>query len=238
MFFSKCYIVVPLLIFSLNCPAQLSLGMETGVSHNLLNADIQTRPSTVTLPGLGYSIALPLQYKINNWISLETGPSLIQKNYSINRTDSFAGVYESFINTFIELPLMVHLVYGGRVKLFADAGVYGGYWLAAKVKGAIPDIFSSAVTMGINGQNIESFQLSSFNEKYNFNNQTDNRFGYGWLAGAGLVYCVNKKYSLYMRTVFYKSLTGQQKNYMLHQIPEYNRTLLFSLGGMISINKR
>jgi hypothetical protein len=205
--------------------AQTSLGLEAGISSGYLNTNISNRPSTEIDYNIGYTITIPFQYKIKDWLYLETDPGITQKNYFIDRTDSFSGIYNGFKNTYLQIPLLLKYVYGNRLQAFADAGVYGGYWLSARLAGRVPNIF------GLDNSN--SLEDDTYNEKYAFNAEKDNRLEFGWVAGAGVQYHVNKKYLLIVSGKFYESLTDQQKKYV-NEVPQYNQTFAFSLGGMLS----
>jgi opacity protein-like surface antigen len=209
--------------------AQVNLGLQAGVSLNSLHTNIADRPHTSIHSREGYTAGLLFQYALPHGVFVEASPGLVQKNYSIDRTDSFAGVYQSSTNTYIQLPVMLYYAYGGRFKALAGLGVAGSYWLAGSVKGTTPDIFSATGVTGPNGTT-EDILLRSYAEKYTFDARRDQRWEFGWLAGAGVQYSFYHSYTVLLRCLYYQSLTDQQKHYMTHQVPQYNRTLLFSLG--------
>jgi hypothetical protein len=234
MAWHKVFLVVFFTPFVLTSKGQTSFGLEAGMSSGYLNTNITNRASTEITNSIGYTINIPFQFKIKQWLYLETTPGITQKNYSIDRTDSLAGAYETFKNTYVQLPLMAKFVYGNRLQVYADAGFYLGYWLAGRVNGLIPNIFSAMETTNSNGQASSSILFSSYDEKYQFNPQTDNRTEFGWVAGVGAQYHVNKKYQLLISCRYYEALTDQQKKYMFNQVPQYNQTLTISAGTLIS----
>jgi len=207
--------------------AQTSLGIEGGVSSGYLNTNISNRASTSIAYDAGYTFDIPFQYKIKHWLYIETAPGITQKNYTINRTDTFAGIYESFINTYLQLPVMTKFVYGNRLQVFGEAGIYCAYWLGGRVQGEVPNIFGVASNGDI--------ELSSYNEQYKFNSQVDNRFEFGWIAALGAQYHLTKKYMAVFSCRDYQGLTSQQKNYAVNEIPQYNQTFTFSLGVMMKL---
>jgi hypothetical protein len=212
--------------------AQISLGLEAGSSNDYLNTNISNRASTAINSETGYSFGLPFRYKILPWLYAGVTPNITQKDYSINRTDSLAGVYARYNNTYLQLPMMAHFVYGKRLQAFANVGIYMGYWFAGHIKGNTPNIFAVTSTNTNTGQTIENFQLSAYNEKYIFDSQRDNRWELGWMAGGGLQYKLTGKYIIFWECSYYQSLTDQQKKYMVNQISQYNRTIVFSVGGL------
>jgi opacity protein-like surface antigen len=233
MFFKKeCFITLMLFTFVYVGKSQSLLGIQIGLSNSCLNTNINNRIYSTNQSNIGFTCGITFHLQIKSGFYAEIAPDITQKNYSINRTDSLTGIYESFVNTYSQLPLIVHGIYGNRLKVFADIGLYGAYWFAGKVKGKIPDIFSSNTNSNITGESRESFQLSGYNEKYQFDRKRDNRWEFGWIVGAGMQYPLNKKYSFFVKGTCYQSLTDQQKKYMVNQIPKYNQTFTCSLGMM------
>jgi hypothetical protein len=218
-----------LIVFCISIKAQTSVGLEAGISNNYLNTNISDRVSTVIDYSIGYTVNIPLQYKVKQWLYIEAIPGITQKNYSIDRTDSFAGIYEKFTNSYLQIPLAVKLVYGKRLQAIGDLGIYGGYWLSSRVSGRIPNVFGE--------DSSGNLQEDNYNEKYQFDSQKDNRFEFGWVAGIGVQYHINQKYMLIGSCRYYQSLTDHQKTYMINQVPGYNQAFTFVLGAMMAFKK-
>jgi outer membrane protein with beta-barrel domain len=222
-------------LFFFTSRAQLLMGIQAGVSSNNLHTSIANRASATINRKDGYTIGMPVQYRINSWLYAAALPDITQKNYSIDRTDSLTGVYEQWSNTYLQLPLMLHFIYGKRLQVFADAGAYIGYWTSGRVKGKTPNVFGvTDIFNPVTGQRTETYPLTAYDEKYNFNNRRDRRFEFGWVAGFGLQYKVRNRYSVYAEVSRYESLTDQQKKYMVNQEPQYNETITLSIGGLYS----
>jgi len=228
----KIATTVLLLVTTLAAKSQSSIGLEPGLTGGYLNTNLSNRESSVMAYRLGYSVAIPFEYKLNDWLSVETDPGIMQKNYSINRTDSLEGAYTSFINTYLQVPVMAKFIYGHKLKFFANAGFFYGYWLAAKERGETPDIFSATETGNGSGQTTSTIRYAGFDQKYPLNNTIDNRSEFGWLAGAGVQKQFRQQYIVYASLRLYESLSQQEKNYILGQIPQYNEVLSFSMGAM------
>ncbi len=205
--------------------SQIFLGLQGGISNNYLETNISNRASTAIKSHIGYSVSIPIMYKVNDWISFQTDPNISQKNYSINRIDSFIGIYTQYNNTYLQLPLSTSFYYGNKVQIFATLGSYFGYWLTGQEKGKIPNIFSVTTTGNGSG---ERFLLTAFDQKYQFNSQRDNRLEFGWLTGIGIQYRPKDSYNLIIECLYYQSVTDNQNNYMANQIPQYNKTLFLS----------
>lgn len=213
--------------------AQISIGVEGGVSSSSLTTDISNRTATVIRSKIGYSVDIPIEIKIKSWLHLEVLPGLIQKNYSIDRINSFAGVYDTHINRFVQLPIMVKIVRGKRVQISGEIGTFCGRWLSGYLKGRIPDIFSASNINGANGQTAENLSLKEYSEKYMFNSIRDNRYEFGWIMGIGSQYHLSNTYKLLFTFTYSQCLSNMQKEYYVHQAGQYNRTITFSAGSMI-----
>lgn len=229
-----CFFLLVFITDKLN--AQTFSGLQAGVSSNILNINISNRKSTIISSGIGYTSGLLIEQKVAKFLFVKASPNLTSKNYSFDRTDSLAGIYTRYNNRYLQLPIEAQVVYGKRLQVFASIGIYFGYWLAGREKGKVPNIFS--VTNNINtvtNQASQSFQLSAFNERYIFNLQRDNRLELGWIGDSGLQYQFENYNIIFVEGSYYKSLTDQQKKYMLNQSAQYNQTFVFSIGYLYLI---
>ena len=216
--------------------SQLSVGVEGGYNKNYLYTNTSNRDFTDYKPASGFSIGVPIKYTIAPWFAELASPNFTQKNYSQLRSSFFDGVYQTNTNTYIQLPLMGHFMFGGeKLKGFLNLGMYGGYWAGARVKGNIPNILNPVDTVTATGNFSNISKYYSYNEKYSFDSRKDNRVEFGWLAGIGLSYQLIKKYEVFVEGRYYQSLTDQQKNYMTNQVPRYNQTYGVSTGVMINL---
>jgi len=80
--------------------------------------------------------------------------------------------------------------------------------------------------------------VANFGEKYKFNSLIDNRFEYGFDTGLQLDYKVNSKYSIFLDSNYYQSLTDQQKKYMINQVSKTNQTLCISIGCLFKFSTK
>jgi hypothetical protein len=106
-------IFLALIILSLKTSlfAQTTLGVEGGLSYNSYHTNISNRAATDLSGHAGYNLSLSLRYKILPWLYAIAAPGLVQKGYSMNRTDSLSGEYDEHINTYLQLPVGVGAVY-------------------------------------------------------------------------------------------------------------------------------
>jgi hypothetical protein len=212
--------------------AQTSVGVEGGLSDNSYHTNIANRAATRLASKPGLSIAVPLRYRICPWLYAIAVPGLVQKSYSMNRTDSLSGEYDQHTNLYLQLPIGVGLVREcGRLRVGLELGVYAGYWLSGRVKGNTADIFGST---GAN--NSEQFQLTAYHASYSFNAQRDKRLEEGWWVGPALQYRLTDTWALTAGARYYGALTSQGKA-PVNPIPAYNRTWIFSAGVTLSLPK-
>jgi Outer membrane protein beta-barrel domain len=213
--------------------AQLSIGIEGGYNKNYLNTNNANRAFTDYIPLQGFDMGIPIQYKIADWFAIGTDISFVQKNYSQQRSAFFAGVYQDNTNSYVQLPVMGHFMFGGqRLKGFLNAGIYAGYWMYARVKGEMPNILNISNDSTSTSSVYDYENPYSYNEKYTFNNTKDNRWEVGWIGGLGLSYDLNDHYQVFAEGRLLYSFTDQQKNYMINQVPRYNTTYGINAGLM------
>ena len=217
--------------------AQLSVGIEGGYNKNYLVTNNANRSFTNYMPMNGFNIGIPIQYQIADWFAVEADPIYVEKNYSQQRSAFFVGVYQENKNSYVQLPLMGHFMFGGKkLKGFLNTGVYGGYWLTANVNGVMPNILDINDSKN-SGTTIYDYENSySYNEKYTFDKRKDNRIDAGWIGGLGLSYEINDRYQVFTEGRLLYSFTDQQKKYMVDQIPRYNTTYGLNAGILIHFN--
>jgi len=229
-------------LLSIQAKSQLYVGLEGGGSKNFLNTNVSNLVSTEYNPSYGFTVGIPVLYKVKDWLAFQADPNYIQKNYQLARTDFFQGVYQDNTNTYIQLPLMAHLSFGGQqLKGFLNLGGYGGYWLSAHIKGTTPNILDEpAYTNSVNNDQpnnvFDEFTPYNYSEKYPFDKTKDNRIELGLLAGVGMSYEMNNKYLFFGEARYYQSMSDQQKNYQLNLVPRYNQTVAISLGCLYNLN--
>jgi hypothetical protein len=228
-------------LLSIQAKSQLYVGLEVGGSKNYLNTNVSNLVSTEYNPSNGFSVGIPVLYKVNDWLAFQADPNYIQKNYQLARTDFFEGVYQDNTNSYVQLPVMAHLSFGGK-KLtgFLNLGGYGGYWVSYHIKGTMPNILDQPAytntESNAQANNVfDEFIPYNYNEKYQFDNTKDNRIELGLLAGVGISYKMNDQYLLFGEARYYQSMTDQQKDYQLNLIPRYNQTVGISLGCLYNL---
>jgi len=223
--------------------AQFSVGVQAGYNQNYLLTNASSLVSTEYRPLPGFTVNVPLMYSITDWFAIKATPGFMQKNYQMQRTGFYQGVYQNSTNGYVQLPVMGHFSFGGTsLRGYVDLGGYAGYWLTAHVKGTMPNIlkqpaYTDAASNAQPNNVFDEYTAYNYNEKYQFNSTKDNRIELGVLAGAGLSYQLNEAYQIFGEATYYNGLTDLQKKYETGQVPRYNQTYVFSLGVMFSFGK-
>lgn len=210
--------------------AQTSLGVEGGLSYNSYHTNISNRAATDLAGKLGFSISAAVRYRLYSWLFVVARPGVIQKSYSLNRTDSLSGEYDQHNNTYLQLPIGVSLTHDWRrVRIGLDMGLYAGYWLYGRVKGNTADVFGNS-----GSNNSQQFMLTPYDAGYSFDSRRDDRWEEGWWLGPALQYRLRRSWCLTAGARYYGALTSAVKA-PVSPIPAYNRTAEFSVGAAWSI---
>jgi hypothetical protein len=209
---------------------QVYIGLQGGAGFNYLQADIADRSATTITSRAGYIIETPVEVRLYDWLYAKALPALVKKNYRIERTGSLSGVYTNYNNTYLQLPVLAHFVWGKRLIMYADVGPYVEYWLSGRVKGNTPDLFAINRSTSASGQTTQAFQLAVYNERYQFNSQRDNRVEWGGAAGMGVEWKIQKKLQFVAGSTVYLSFTDMQKHYMINQKAQRNQTGVIFVG--------
>jgi hypothetical protein len=241
---SRPRLALPALLFTCCClvsfhaKAQLAIGLEGGYNRNYIVTNNANRAFTYYQPLSGFTIGIPVQYTINDWLAIAADPGFVKKNYRQQRGDFYLGVYQDNDNSYLQLPLMGHFMFGGtKLKGFVNLGVYGGYWLGGRVKGKMANILDLVDDANEGGSIYNYQQAFSYSEAYGFNTVRDNRLEFGWLAGLGLEYQLKERFKIFAEARLLYGVTDQQKNYSLNQVPRYNNTIGVSAGALMRLIK-
>ena len=229
--------LLSLLMVSYSGKAQLYIGLEAGGNQNYLMTNVSSLISTEYVPINGFNAGIPIQYKVNDWFTVEAAPGFIQKNNQMQRTGYYTGIYELTKNNYLQLPVSAQFSFGGqKLRGYLSLGGYAAYWKSSHIKGAMPNIlndpaFGTQYTTTTVYQNVfDAYTPYYYNEKYQFNNTTDNRLELGVTAGVGISYEACSKCKVFAEFKYYDGLTNQQKNYEEEQVPRYNETGTISIG--------
>jgi hypothetical protein len=209
-------------------PNRLHVGISGGYTYNQLVTSIGYRPFTTYEEKGGFTVGLPVVYRVADWFSLQVEPSVVQKNYLWRRTEYYN--FEDLIyprphqlttNTYLQLPLLAHFSFGGeKLRGFCAPGAFAGYWAGSHIKGIMLD--------GV-------FLPYEYDEAFTFDSRRDKRLEYGLLLGMGLEYTYNNLCTFVLEGRYYHGLSDLQKDYMLQQTPRYNSTYALQLGVLFNL---
>ena len=218
-----------LLCFLVN--AQVAIGPVLGASRNYLYTDISQMSYTRLDPDNGLVTGAKVQYHLTKKLWLHASPGFLKKNYSYVRSGPYTGIYTSYLNSYLQLPLAISLeLKRKQLSVYMSAGVYWAYWIKATVKGAIADIYSAADSTGSNGQLTETLRLVDYSTPYQFDTRKDRRNEWGVQGTIGIQLNFSNSNSLLAEAGYSRSLTSQQKKYMLYQARQLNQTCQITVG--------
>lgn len=217
------------------------MGVEGGANMNYLTTSNSSEPFTNYDGMKGWNIGIPIGYRFFDWLTLQTAPTYIQKNYDIVRTGFFTGVYQKNYNTYLSLPVSLRFSFGGKeLRGFVDLGGYAAYWASGRIKGVEANILNEDDTAyetvnptGILGENYGY----SYNQSYTFNSTKDNRLELGLIGGLGVSYEFRQTYTFYVEGRYFRAMTDQEKHYEISQAPRYNDNFGVILGATVEVKK-
>jgi opacity protein-like surface antigen len=152
---------------------------------------------------------------VTDWLGIRADLNWTQKNYRHHR-DRLPISYKYF-NDYLQLPVMASLSVGGeKLRGFVNLGVYGGYWLSSHREGYDMNMFTD--------------KYYSFSEKVEFDDDRDQRWDCGLVAGVGLEYRFANRWAAQVEARYYHSTTSAQKQYMKVKDYRYNSTIAIQAG--------
>ena len=229
---------------SIFAKAQFYVGLGAGGNQNHLITNVSNLISTEYVPIDGFNIEIPIEYKVNDWFSLKSSPEFIQKNYQLQRTGFYKGVYQLSKNGYLQIPLSAQFSFGGKLlKGYLNLGGYGAYWASSHIKGAFANPLNSPAygTSNTAFYSLTVFDYQTpyyFDEKYQFNSTKDNRLEFGVYSGLGISYQLESNYKVFTEFKYYDALTDQQKKYQSEQVPRFNETGSVSVGFLYELKAK
>lgn len=215
--------------------AQWSGGIALGVSVSQPGKAPQQAYASY-LPAGGYWISVPVQYELSKHWGVRSELSLVHKNISMERTGAYSGTWEKRYNNYLQLPLMAQYKTGGKkITAYAQAGLFAGYWMSARVQGAVPDIYDLIDEPNPNGGSTSYFRIKQYNNKYSFDSKKDQRFDVGAIGGIGVNYLYKEKYRFFLEARYSQSFNSYEKKYMEGQQRAVHQTAGLMLGCITNL---
>lgn len=200
-----------------------SAGVSTGAAINRLSYTTGYRAFSEYKPSAGVALAIPVHYRVNDWLAVQAEVGYVAKSYRFVRTGDYDHTHWTASNSYLQLPMMAQFSFGGaRLRGFVNMGAFGGYWLRSRWKGQTEEVGGDFIY--------------KFNENILFNKTRDNRWEAGGVLGAGVSYelplCI-----MTLEGRYYHSVTDMQKKYMLNQVPRYNNTAVLQVGALFPFGR-
>lgn len=210
--------------------AQWKVGIESGVARNTLLISKCYDYDRHYTGGTNWIIGVPVRYDFRDWFGLQAEFSYLAKDYSMYRSDIYAGNYYSYTNSYINIPVYARFSFGStKLRGYVLAGGFIGAWVGSNVEGNQMRYFQPD---GIPYSNYH------FDEKVPFDSRRDNRFDGGLSGAIGVEYQFAKRFSVFAEGRYLYSLTDMQKNYMMRRPSKHNSTFAFQVGFMYTITTK
>ena len=198
--------------------AQWSVGLLGGASCNAHSQDVHYMTDYHLESASGLHAGLVGQYDVTDWLAVRAEATFTQRNYALNRVDLPQMDYH-YRNDYLLVPLMASFRFGGeRLKGFANAGVYGGWWLSCSRHGT-----------EFNSMSMKTYE---FSEKVAFNAEKDNRLDLGLSGGLGVEYGFSRHWAVLLEARGYYGLASQVKQYMRVNDYRYDTTVVLQAAGL------
>ena len=207
--------------------AQWKIGVEAGYDYNDYVINTQYAYDFHYEGRGGFTIGIPVEYGIFDWLGVRTDLTYVQKGYKMHR--AYNETFQNRRDHYLVLPVMARFSFGGeRLRGFLHAGGYIGCWLKSGLEGmekTNATDFEEAMQGGIGSI------FSCYDHSYSFNSTRDNRFDAGLAGGVGIAYRVMPRLEVEAEARCYYGLTSTTKDYMKHsRQPRYNTTIAIMAG--------
>lgn len=217
--------IVVCLTISSHSFAQQELGIGGGFNFNTLSMPNENGYNVQTMPKLGYSIFFHSRFSLNKSFDLVFEPGVSEKNYQ-RRAIANQYIEETITNKYLQLPINLDTkIFKSKSKItYLTIGATIGYWIKSKTRGYLPDIFSSFSSFN----NTEHYNLIYFNERYAFDKKKDRRYDIAINLGFRESFYIRNTV-LSINAFITKSITSQQKTYMLNQEMRSNQSITLQI---------
>ena len=206
----NCFVfVLVLVLWPLAGHAQWRLGATGGYGYNDYSIDTHYMIDYRYTGVWGKTLGVMGQYDVNDWLGVRAELNMTEKNHRLRRSRDQRTMDYKVYNSYLQLPLMASLGFGGRrVRGFCNVGVYGGYWLYSRMRGFDVNVFSGRTYF--------------FKQRIDFNDERDQRWDFGLAGGLGVEWRFARHWGAQVEGRCYYSTTSTQKDYQRINDPRYN----------------
>lgn len=168
----------------------------------------------------GRTYGLQLGYSPWKWLTFRVDGVMVDKNYyRQHMLANGGGAYpDTTTNQYVNVPVVLMLNVGNKIRVHAFGGVYGGYWLSSHRKGRTMAVFGSP-------EYDEDVDLDSKESQIKFNRKDG-----GFTYGVGLSGMIAKRIEIGVEARWYYGIYDIQKEYMTFLNPRYNTTFALQAG--------
>lgn len=112
------------------CASSFSVGLEASYDYTFISTKT-VFADTVESGFHGFDVTVPVEYRIFDWLSVDSGVRYVMKNTRyVNSYGNETRRDFLKLRSFIEFPLTVRLSLNiGRAGVFSGGGAYAGYWI-------------------------------------------------------------------------------------------------------------
>ena len=212
---------------ALKANAQWKVGVEAGYDYNFYHIDTQYAYDFRYEGRGGFTLGVPVEYGILDWLALRADLTYLQRGYKMHR--AYNKTFQNRRDVYLSLPVMARFSFGSEiVRGFLHAGGYVGYWLKSSLNG-LEKSNTSDFDQLLNGKECDVFY--PYNHDFSFNSKRDNRFDAGLVGGVGVSYRVLHQLEVEVEGRCYYGLTSTTKDYMKYgKQPRYNTTVALFAG--------
>jgi hypothetical protein len=202
-----------------------TIGVKGGWSYTSIARSNMGRVDETYSPLSGYDVGVQARCRLLDWLAIRVDLGFMSRSHKMNRNLHYIDkVYTKYSNDYLMLPVMADFSFGGKkLRGHAYCGIYGSFWMQARVKGTTYWMTDYYV------------YFNDFKEKRKFNSE-DRRLTAGAVGGLGLSYAFLDTWKngggpvITLDALYYYDFVSHHKGYPHLSDPRYLSTLSITLG--------
>ena len=198
---------------SLHAQTHFDSRVDIGARGGATFSTVMFKPSIMGKLGIGYTGGVTFRYSEENHFGLIAEVNLVQRGWA-EKFEDLPYKYQRILN-YVEVPIMSHIYFGHRSRLFINAGPEIAYFLGDKIKSNF-DYRDVSGLDGFNDKNRRTEQLTM---------DVSQKLDFGIVAGLGGEFSINRRNSLALEARVY---------YGIGNVMPSGRQDVFSLSNQLS----